>query len=144
MLTLLALALPIGLVVWNFMPKKSPPVEAQAEAPPELRTALETIVDKGLAPATLEGGTLEVGIQAVDTAKSARLIETAVSELGGTTLTSESDAREIRLVISVPGDRRGEFARRVELITGSPLPEAAKTAGGEPLIAITLSPAAPR
>lgn len=136
LLTMAALVLPIALVVWAFIPKKQPP----AEAPPELRTSLEAIVDRGLPEVKLKSPALDAKLEVVDPRKAAKLVEETATELGGTALPGEPDEEGIRLVVSLPEAQLGEFARRFGLITGSPLP--VSEAGSDTIIALTFTPAA--
>lgn len=115
-LVLVALALPIGMVIWAFaLPK---PGAIEQEAPAELRDALTAIAEKGLPPATVDSSGREVFFEVSDVTKAARSLSTLAADLGGTSLEGTPENGVLRIMISIQPEKLPEFVRQAELITG--------------------------
>jgi hypothetical protein len=133
LLSAVALALPVGLVVYALVPRKSQ-VAAQDGAE-GLRQTLETLAKDGLPEPALAGGPVELTLMVADPSQSGIFLKSLATEMGG----SAVEATEGRLLISLPGSARDEFVRRAELYTGadlSPIP-----ASGAEVLVLTLTPA---
>ncbi|MEX1119088.1 MAG: hypothetical protein WEB60_09865 [Terrimicrobiaceae bacterium] len=137
-LILMALALPIGLVIWAFVGSNQPTTEQ--EAPAELRDALTAIADKGLPPATVDSSGREVFFEVVDVPKASNSLSALAVELGGTSLEGVPEEGALRILVSIPPEKFPEFVRQTELITGTKF----LTKEGEDfsgMIGISLTPA---
>lgn len=130
----MALALPVAIIVWSLAPKKE---VSEAAAPEELRQALESLVDSGLAPASLDAREIETRILAVHVLKTASALRELALEMGGTCLGPEDGSKEARLVISLSAPAYAEFFRRAALITGEAMPDPPQ-GGATPLVTIHL------
>jgi hypothetical protein len=137
-LLLLALALPVGLVIWAFAGPKSG--GAEREAPAELRDALTAIAEKGLPPATVDSNGRELIFEVPDVSEAAGSLTSVAEGLGGTSLEGNPEEGRMRVLVSIQAEKFPEFVRQAELITGKKIP-----AGGNEefsgMIGITLVPA---
>jgi hypothetical protein len=131
----IALALPIGMVVWTLVPKSA---KEAPEAPGELRKSLEALADSSMKPEGLDAGTLHARVLAPDVEKAAGHLRELVRGLGGTCVDAADESGRKRLLIAVPPEACGEFLRRAELLTGEEMPQ---VAGNAPLFSIELVPA---
>ena len=123
-LILLALALPVGLIVYGITRNSSSNVGNSGEpaAPSELRNSLEAMAEKSLpAPDLQPGSLLEARVPAADPAALRETLTALVERLGGTTLPSSGED-EGRLLISLPAGTAGDGLRQLELATGTALP----------------------
>jgi hypothetical protein len=123
---LLALALPVMLVVFGISRHQaSEPRKTEAAAPPtELLNSLEAVAEKSLPAPELQPGTmLEARVLAANPGDLHGTIVELVGELGGTALPATEEGNE-RLLISLPADSASEGLRRLELVTGTELPDA--------------------
>lgn len=116
-LVLVALALPIGLVIWAFAGPKTEAIER--EAPAELRDALTAIAEKGLPPATVDSSGRELFFEVADVPKVASSLSSLASDLGGTSLEGAPESGALRILVSIQPEKFPEFARQTELITGN-------------------------
>ena len=144
LITLAALALPLGLIAWGVtvwsrsnVNVSAPEVEISDEPNPAveaLRQVLEGVVDKEFPPPAAEEVLSEISLRVVDTGKTAQDAGRLASELGGVALDGNTE-ENARLVFSVPAEKISEFIRRMELLTGSKFP----TQKIEGLFAITFT-----
>lgn len=119
-LVLLALALPVGLVIWSFAgPKSGGP---EIEAPAELRDALTAIAEKGLPMASMDSNGRELTLEVPDVSKAAISLTTVVEGLGGTSLEGTPEGGNLRVLVSIQAEKFPEFVRQAELITGKKIP----------------------
>jgi len=133
------LALPVGLMVWGFAPRKPSADPADAAGGPDpLRAALERSADSALQPAPLAEAAAELTLRVADVGRSAKNLAALATELGGSALVEERSTSEIRVLASLPIGTGAEFSRRAALATGIPvdLPEGAGVVG------LTLVPSA--
>jgi len=137
-LVLLALALPVGLVIWSFAGPKAG--SQDREAPSELRDALTAIAEKGLPPATVDSNGRELTLEVADVSKAASSLTTVVEGLGGTSLEGTPEGGGLRVLVSIQTEKYPEFVRQTELITGKKIPSKENEAFSG-MIGITLVPA---
>ncbi len=137
-LVLVALALPIGMVIWAFAGPKTEAVER--EAPPELRDALTAIAEKGLPPVTVDSSGRELAFEVAEVSKAANSLSTLAAELGGTSLEGIPEGGSLRILVSIEPAQFPEFVRQAELITGKTFPSQPDEEFSG-MIGITLTPA---
>ncbi len=137
-LLLVALALPIGMVIWAFAGSKT---EATApEAPAELREALTALAEKGLPPATVDSSGRELAFEVADVPQAAKSLSALTAGLGGTSLEGTPENGALRVMISIQPEKLPEFVRQTELITGKKFP-AQQEEEFSGMIGINLTPA---
>lgn len=123
-LILLALALPVGLIIYGITQNSSSNVgnTGKPAAPLELRNSLEAVAERSLPTPDLQPkGLLEARVPAANPAALQETLTALVKRLGGTALPS-SEADEGRLLISLPAGTAAEGLRQIELATGTALP----------------------